>query len=67
MAKETQFSLRFEQQIVEQAEALAQKTGLARAAVLRMAVVEGLAVLQKRFSGFPVPEVEQGKRPRRAR
>jgi hypothetical protein len=55
VAKEAQFSLRLDEAAADQAAELAKKIGVARAAILRMAVTEGLALLRDRFRDFPPP------------
>jgi len=55
VSKDTQFSIRLEKDVAERAEALVAKLGgiASRAALLRMAMVEGLAVLEERYRDFP--------------
>jgi Arc/MetJ-type ribon-helix-helix transcriptional regulator len=67
VSKDQQFSIRLEQEVSDRAEELVAKLGgiASRAAVMRMAMVEGLAVLEERYRNFPpggVPVKQRKKR-----
>jgi predicted DNA-binding protein len=61
---ETQVSIRLEEELVAEAEAIAKNTGLKRAAILRMAIVKGLPAVKEKFAELLSSKPGKSRTPR---